>query len=159
MVFPFCYKIYLLKSKGCLASLDYSIPSCFFAFADNLLLTRSYDCVRYFFQSDVFILLISSIHTHLYFATYGAGLNPGRLHISSNSSSVTLNEADVGDWSSPRTQNIFPPIENTRSWSHLTSSVTEVMERQMSWISSIFILTWCTRGWWNWVFSRFNRWR
>ncbi|RYY10122.1 MAG: nuclear transport factor 2 family protein [Chitinophagaceae bacterium] len=31
----------------------------------------------------------------------------------------------TGTWSSPTTQNILPPIENTRSCSHLMSSVTE----------------------------------
>src|SRR6478735_9852518 len=96
----------------------------------------------YFSQSDLFILLISSIQTHLYLATYGAGLKPGKLHISSNSSSFTLNDADVGVWSNPTTQNILPPIENTRSCSHFISSVTAVIDRQMAWMSSIFIRMW-----------------
>src|SRR6478735_7803602 len=96
----------------------------------------------YFSQSDLFILLISSIQTHLYLATYGAGLKPGKLHISSNSSSLTLNDADVGVWSNPTTQNILPPIENTRSCSHFISSVTAVIDRQMACMSSIFIKMW-----------------
>ena len=67
---------------------------------------------------------MSSTSTHLYLATYGAGLKPGcRLRIS-NSSSVTLKETLTGDWFSPATQNIFPPMQKHKSLPHLMSSVT-----------------------------------
>src|SRR5688500_7345247 len=82
---------------------------------------------------------MSSIHTHLYLATYGAGLKPGRLLISSNSSSVTLKEAVTGDCSSPTTQNILAPTEKTRSCPHFTSVVTPGNALQIASMSSMFI--------------------
>src|SRR5688572_11766802 len=127
------------QSKQSLHLSFYNRPSCFLNFTDSFFATSSCDCSRYFFHSAFFRLLISSVHTHLYFATYGAGLNPGRLHISSNSSSVTLKEAVVGDSLSPTTQNIFCPTENTRSFSHLMSSVTAGSSLQICCMSSIVI--------------------
>src|SRR5437868_14955144 len=92
----------------------YLIPSCCLIFVESFAATNSWDCIRHFIHSALFIRLISSIKTHLCFARYGAGLKPGRLQNSSKSSSLTLNDAVVGDSLSPTTQNILPPTENTR---------------------------------------------
>ena len=79
----------------------------------------------------------------LYLARYSAGLNPSLPISRSNSSGVTLNDAEGGNLSREVTRNILLPTLKHRSSSHLMSWVTPGSLSQTLWSSSIVTL-------WGW---------